>query len=62
MVTSVGVETRLVTKLTRAVFCVEKRMRTERGSGTTSGRLLVSIIVAPSLGAFAASVTVALTA
>lgn len=62
MVTSVGVETGLAMKLTKVVFCVEKKMRTERGSETMSGRLLESIIVAPSFGAFAASVIVACTA
>ena len=60
-VTSVGAATELAMKFTYAVFCVEKKIRVERGSGTISGRLLPSMIVAPSLGAFAASVITAWT-
>lgn len=61
IVTSVGVATGLVMKSTNALFWVEKNMRSERGSEMMSGRLLVSMIVAPSVGALATSVTVART-
>ncbi len=61
MVTCVGAETVVATTSVKALVCPEKRIRIERGTERTDGLLLASIIVAPSVGAPEAKLTVART-
>ena len=58
IVTCVGAETVEATTSVKALVCPEKFARIVRGTLTTAGLLLTSIILAPSVGAPALRLTV----